>query len=67
MGVKCMRAFAGFVCLALLVPQLAAATSTGTSRVASGKRKASWSLCTTWTCATESTQPRSSRAGSSNT
>ena len=33
MGVKCMRAFAGFVCLALLVPQLAAATSTGTSRV----------------------------------
>ena len=33
MGVECMRAFAGFACLALLAPQIAAATSTGSSRV----------------------------------
>ena len=33
MGVECMRAFAGFACLAVLVPHVAAATSTGTSRV----------------------------------
>lgn len=33
MRVDRMRAFAGFACLALLVPQLAAATSTGSSHV----------------------------------